>query len=280
MCSHRARVSAALQFDEQLRQVLVSAYQQSSYPGVFKLYQPLKNIVAKLTVSFLLLFTPLSNGIETAPSKLIFAVQPSYAEAFAQGRLTDNIVLRLAASMNIEIELYVCPWARCVKAVETGEADIIDDLFFASDRAVNIAYLQPAFEIQDTGFHFFTDRQRALNLTQWQQIKFYRIGVLRGYKHFSKLDDDDSIVKVVLPDIETMVKMTLRNRIDVFVSPPSFDQASIKPFDPEGRIISAPFAFNAPLPLYIGLSKHSKWIEYKDQLEAQLAQIVIPQLHP
>ncbi len=86
------------------------------------------------------------------PNKLIFATQPSYAERYYKDDLNDNIVVRLADALNVKLELYVCPWARCVKALQTGEADIIDDLFYAADRSQFITYLKPNFAAQAAGF--------------------------------------------------------------------------------------------------------------------------------
>jgi polar amino acid transport system substrate-binding protein len=91
------------------------------------------------------------------PNVLVFAVQPSYAKMFDNNGLEDNIVIKLSKALNVEVKVYVCPWARCVRSIENGLADIIDDLFYSKDRKKYTYYLQPNFATQTAGFRFFAD---------------------------------------------------------------------------------------------------------------------------
>lgn len=185
-----------------------------------------------MTKSCLGLILGLVFTIEVAAAqKLVFAVQPSYAKNFLQGNLDHNQVIKLARYLDIPIEVYECPWVRCVKAIETGEADIIDDLFYAEDRNTFAYYLKPHFDIQEAGFRFFADNSQTPSITSWEQLRTLRVGSLRGYKHFPLFDNDLEISKVEANTFKPLVGMILKGRLDALIVAPSFDIQSLQPFD-------------------------------------------------
>lgn len=231
---------------------------------------PLVRLVCFLCLSY-------SVQIFALPDKLIFATQPSYAERYRNNQLNDNIVVKLADSLNITLELYVCPWARCVKALQTGEADIIDDLFYAKDRNEFISYLEPNFAHQDAGFRFFADNRAIPLVSSWSHLKALRIGALRGYKYFPKFDEDTNLKVFYFNDLETLVNMTLIKRLDVFIASPSFDEESILPFDKERVLTRQPLDHLESLPLYMGISRQSKWMEFQIILEHKLVELLLQQ---
>ncbi|MCI2285736.1 transporter substrate-binding domain-containing protein [Colwellia sp. MSW7] len=134
-------------------------------------------------------------------------------------KLNDNIVIKLAKRLNTKVELYECPWARCVKAIENGDADIIDDLFFSTDRAVYTVFLKPSFETQTSGFRFYADNTRTKVINTWDDLLGLRIGLLRGDKHFPKFDESTELIKFDFINLTVAVKQLSKGRIDVFISP-------------------------------------------------------------
>jgi polar amino acid transport system substrate-binding protein len=214
----------------------------------------------------------------TTPNVLIFAVQPSYAKMFDNNGLEDNIVIKLSKALNVEVKVYVCPWARCVRSIENGLADIIDDLFYSKDREKYTYYLQPNFATQTAGFRFFADNLSVPVIKQWDDLSNLRIGMLRGYKHFPKFDTDKKLSKIDFLDINTAVNMLLKERIDVIIVPPSFDEKSLQKID-TGKILSQqPYAHIEDISLYLGLSKKSPWFAHRKTIEAQLMQLVKPEI--
>ena len=78
------------------------------------------------------------------------------------------------------------------------------------------------------GFVFFADNRSVPVIKQWDDLSDLRIGMLRGYKHFPKFDNDQQLSKIDFLEINTAVNMLLKKRIDVIIVPPSFDEKSLQ----------------------------------------------------
>jgi len=236
-----------------------------------------KRLSMKYLLTLFILFTTISIQLSaqpTTPKSLIFAVQPHDALKIKNEEHNNNIVIKLAKKLNANIEIYECPWVRCVKAIESGDADLIDDLFFSNDRAQYTYFLKPSFETQSSGYRFYADNSKTKVIEKWSDLKGLRIGFLRGYKHFPKFDDSTELNKVDIIDLDVAIKLILKNRLDVFISPPSFDERSFEKIDIQNKVTRQPYSHIEPTPLFIGLSKKSPWIAYKEVIEKSLVEIV------
>lgn len=222
----------------------------------------------------LAIMSELTYAHSVIPKTLIFAVQPHDALLIKNKKHANNIVMKLARKLNVNIEIYECPWVRCVKAIESGDADIIDDLFFADDRATYTHFLEPSFETQLSGYRFYADNSKTKVIEKWDDLKDLRIGYLRGYKHFPKFDESEELTKIDLIDLEVIIQLILKDRLDIFISPPSFNESSIAKTDHQHRISKQPFSHVEPTPLFIGLSKKSAWFPHRKRLENTLNEIV------
>ncbi|NMP31695.1 transporter substrate-binding domain-containing protein [Thalassotalea sp. M1531] len=221
--------------------------------------------------SLLIAISVLSLPAIAKPKKLIFAAIPQYIDRFESGQLEDNIVVRLAKELGVPIELYPCPWVRCLKLIETGQADIIDDLFKTRDREEFIQYLSPHFTVQKAGFRFYSLSKK---IKSFADLDGLIIAHLRGYKHFEKFDQATNFTKVPVLDLEIMVNLMMSNRIDVFIAPPSFDIKHIEPFDPDEKIKKQEFDYIVDMPLYLGISKKSDWMNEQNFLEHSLNKVL------
>ncbi len=208
------------------------------------------------------------------PKSIIFAVQPHDALRIRNENHNENIVIKLAKELNTTIEIYECPWVRCVKAIESGEADVIDDLFFSHDRALYTHFLNPSFETQSSGYRFYADNSNTKLIKEWNDLKGLRIGFLRGYKHYPKFDDSTELNKIDIISLDVVINLILKDRLDVFISPPSFNEKSFEAIDLNNKVSRQPYSHIEPTPLYIGLSKKSPWIAYKEKMEKSLMDIV------
>ena len=208
------------------------------------------------------------------PDKIILALQPHDAQKFQDKAFDDNILVRLARALNVDIEIYTCPWVRCLLAIQKGHADVIDDLFYSPDRETFTYFLQPHFDQQTAGFRFYANNTRTPAIENWEQLYHLRIGMLRAYKHFPRFDQDPRLNKQDFIDVNVIAKMILKDRLDVFIAPPSFDEESFSQVDTEKKLRRQPLAHIETLPLYIGLSRRSDWFQHKAHMEKALATIL------
>ena len=221
-----------------------------------------------------LIFSLLAHSNGSLPDKLIFAVQPHDALRYANDQLNDNVVVKLSNALNIPIEIYECPWVRCMQAIKSGEADIIDDLFYSQQRSTFLHFLQPSFNMQLAGFRFYADNSQTPVITRWEDLANLRIGMLRGYEHFPEFNEASHLQKLDFLSIDTVSKMILKGRIDTFIAPPSFNEKNFENIDVDRRITQQPLLNKQPMPLFLGLSKSSNWFEHRKILEETLQQVI------
>ena len=231
-------------------------------------------MLLKLVLLIFLLFSNIVFANPKLPGKIIFAVQPHDARKYENGQLENNIVIRLAKALNVEVELYECPWARCMQAINTGKADVIDDLFIGEKRQQFIYFLQPPFDHQTAGFRFFADNTKVPIIKKWDDLLTLNIGVLRGYQHFPKFDQASYLNKVDVLTIQAIENLILKGRIDVFIAPPSFDEDSFKGKNAKSKLSLQPFSHIEKLPLFVGISRQSNWFKHRELLVARLERLV------
>ncbi|TAP40669.1 transporter substrate-binding domain-containing protein [Alteromonas sp. KUL49] len=223
---------------------------------------------------FFLSLLSLKSIASELPDKLVFAALPQYLERHHAGQFEDNIVMQLGEKLGVEVELYSCPWVRCLKLIETGQADIIDDLFITKERATYINYLRPAFDKQTTGFRYYSIHE---NITTFADLNGKTVGYLRGHVHYDKFEAADNFTKVSLLVVEDLVNMMLAERIDVFIAPPSFDLSSFTHVDTQQRIKQQPYEVAIDMPLFLGVSRKSDWTAYSSELEKAMLEILSAQ---
>ncbi|TPH12484.1 substrate-binding periplasmic protein [Litorilituus lipolyticus] len=227
-----------------------------------------------ITCLFFTLSTFTAQGNELFPEKLIFAAQPHDARLYEQGKLEHNTIIRLAKSLNIPIEIYECPWACCMQAIRSGKADIIDDLFYSEERSRYLTFLQPSIRTQSAGFRFYADNKQTAKISRWEDLTGLRIGILRGYEHFPKFDNAKNLQKFDFLTIEVITELILKDRLDVLIAPPSFNEESFTEVDPHKNLTKQPYSHIENIPLFLGLSKKSEWIEFQKELEGTLSVVI------
>lgn len=222
-----------------------------------------------------LLVTFCVSATDTLPKKLIFAVQPHDARLFEQNKLNQNKVVQLAKALDLPLEIYECPWARCMQAIKSGKADIIDDLFYSEERSRYLSFLQPNIRTQSAGFRFYADNNQTPKVASWEDLKGLRIGMLRGYVHFTKFEEASDLNKLDFLSIEVIARLILKQRLDILIAPPSFDEASFIKVDPSMKLTKQPYSHIENIPLYLGLSNKSAWFAHQNYLEEVLLTLLL-----
>ena len=103
----------------------------------------------------LLVFSNFCTKAADKPESIVYAVQPTTYESMRHGEPSERIQ-QLAKNLNAKLVFYACPWARCLKAIEDGEADLIDDLYFTEERARVMHLITPAYNELELGFRFYS----------------------------------------------------------------------------------------------------------------------------
>lgn len=214
-----------------------------------------------------------SDADKALPSTITIAMQPSQSGSQRSGPL-NSVLLKTLLKTPAKVNIYLCPWARCLKAIETGTADIVDDLYYTEQRDSYIHFLQPQYDQHDAYFRFYTLAGRENEITQWSDLYGKGIGTIRANVHFDKFDRDANLNKYQSVHISDSINLLLNQRIDVIIGPPTLTRAIIDEFDPTNRVRQTPYKVAVSKPVFIGVSRQSAWNSHIDVLERALTDVL------
>lgn len=123
----------------------------------------------------------------------------------------------LSKALNTRLSPYPCPWARCLKAIEKGHADIILSVFKTKDRLKHMMFIEPELAEHKIQFEFLQRRDSKVNLQNYEDLHKYVVVTLRGNKYFERFDRDITITKLPSPSYQNGIDLILAGRADLMI---------------------------------------------------------------
>lgn len=193
-----------------------------------------------------------------------------------------------SAGYSVYIEFV--PWARAVRAVELGKADILMPEYYIEDTAPSdyvpnqtrrkLLGLSNAFDGGNIGFLKRKGEPDRFN-GNLKSLKGSRIGVVRGYQNTPEFDammDNDEFIIINAVDDLQLVKLLAAKRVDLIIGDPSVliysvkysnlsdseKQSLLSAIEPETTTIQ----YN---PLYFAISKSTaNWLGILEDINTAL----------
>jgi len=187
--------------------------------------------------------------------------------------LSVEMLELLAVSQGAELETIECPFARCMKLAEQGQADFIFGIIKSAERETFFHFIEPPFYSSTTHYSFYQLKNPANPIRSLNDLQNQRIGVQRGARHFSKFDNDPDISKVEIAGIPTLIEMLRKKRIEAFLMLTLSAEPYLKKFDPRGHIKASPFSYEDRKAGFIALSKKSKHVRDLTTLNTAMASL-------
>lgn len=193
-----------------------------------------------------------------------------------------------SAGYSVYIEFV--PWARAVRAVELGKADILMPEYYIEDTAPSdyvphqtrrkLLGLSNSFEGGNIGFLKRRGEPDRFN-GNLKSLKGSRIGVVRGYQNTPEFDammDNNEFIIISAVDDLQLVKLLAAGRVDLIIGDPAVLIYSVKyaslPDNEKQALLSAiepeshPIQFN---PLYFAISKKTpNWLSILEGINTAL----------
>jgi polar amino acid transport system substrate-binding protein len=218
--------------------------------------------------------------------------QPYIGEHMCQQGWVQQLTIALLHSQGYRVTAQFRPWARAVKEVESGEADILypeynispeapSDVFADTLRMDHLALSAPfpggivaLIKRKEDPFLFEGDLE---------PLKGKVVGVVRGYENTPEFDammDKGLITAVEALDDLQLGRMLLAKRVDLIVGDPKvifyrLSQAE-SPFDLQNNVMAKLQVLDPPLAyneLYYAISKkRDKWQTLLADINAALAE--------
>lgn len=173
-----------------------------------------------LFLLFLACMTPFSFADSPAPTKPKLTVCTDTWTPFTDKTLPGSgqswrIIQEVMSSQGYDTELTIMPWARAVRSVKDGECDALADAFYTKDRTQWARFSAPYGEVNTV---FFKRTDREIPSLLMQDLKDYRIGIIRGAAASPAFDSDTSLNKHQVRDIKQGLTMLYADRLDLLVA--------------------------------------------------------------
>lgn len=140
--------------------------------------------------------------------------KPYVSEELPNGGLTTEVVREAFRRAGFRVEIHVMPWIRVLAEVEKGSFDAMYPAYHSKTRARVYALSDPIA----TGPLVLCKRSdRSIRYRSFEDLKPFRIGVVRGYVNTPEFDAADDLQKeIVNSDKQNLLKV-LTGRIDLAV---------------------------------------------------------------
>jgi len=187
--------------------------------------------------------------------------------------LSLDLLRPAARSLNIQIEVLVCPFPRCLKMAQTGEIDIVAGLIKTSEREQFLYFLRPAMMNFLSSFAIYSRHEQPMRIQQISDLNGHTVAVMREAVYFPEFDNADGIKKVAVPSEANSLDMVHKGRVDFAITVEqtaegSFQAAGLSPDDLQRQ----PYHYEQNIRGYLAFSRQSANFALAQQLEHLLQQ--------
>ena len=189
--------------------------------------------------------------------------------------LIIDVMESLRSQLPYDFEYIQCPWARCLKLVESGAVDLLPGATRTQSREQAFIYIDPPFIDRNevNQFRFYTNK-RHLAINTYTDLYPLNIGTLRGSTYNEQFENDNTITKTAFVDIQSMFDALEKNRIDAFIYYDDTVVPLLKEFDPLNKISASKLGLPTKQYAYLVMSKKSKHLPQVETISEQLKALI------
>jgi polar amino acid transport system substrate-binding protein len=183
-----------------------------------------------------------------------------------------DIAEAIAEAIDVAIEIEHFPWARALKQMETGQADLITGVAYTEERAAFLHYIPVIyFEVQPV---FITSKGKASGITSYGDLHGPSIGYSINSAYFEPFDSDPRINRVGFSTEAQLLKVMSFDRVDVIVGTDPNISYQIRQLGYGGRLAPTAYQPKVGTALYFAVSRNSPFMDLADEIETALRRLV------
>lgn len=127
-----------------------------------------------------------------------------------------DITRAIFKQLNLNIDIQVMPWKRCIALVKQKKADAILAVSLNQERTHFLHY--PSNPISTGTTIFFKRAENEFKYTGLPDLRQQRVGAILGYSYCKELDQQAFILKAErVPSLEQNFKKLLAGRLDLVI---------------------------------------------------------------
>ncbi|OMH31864.1 hypothetical protein BGP75_16645 [Motiliproteus sp. MSK22-1] len=163
-----------------------------------------------------MLILVLLSAIAPAYADKLVAVQnpwPPYLGPELEGQgLSGQIVREALRRQGHELEIRFLPWARALRMVKNGGADLLVAAWWTQERSEYLRFSEPYVQ---NNLKFIKRKSDSFEYAGLQSLSGKRLGLIRSYGYGDELTNAKNYHKVVNLDLVSNIRMLLAGRIDL-----------------------------------------------------------------
>jgi polar amino acid transport system substrate-binding protein len=122
------------------------------------------------------------------------------------------LIKEVMETKGYKLNLQIHPWVRSVHLVKNGSCDALCPPFYSKERAQWAWFSAPFTETRSV---FFKLKDKDIDFNSLQDLKSYKIGVVRSYVITPEFDAADYLDKVEITDVKNGFQMIYMGRLDL-----------------------------------------------------------------
>ena len=183
------------------------------------------------------------------------------------GGVHPALLRELARRVGRRLEIVDCPYKRCLRLMETGQADLIIGVIQTREREAYMQFLRTPHRRNSADRVFYVRAGEADRIKRYSDLYGLRIGVTNGGVYFQRFDDDARLDKDIAPDNNSNFRKLLLHRVDAVVIAEDQAAALRSEMHLESQLEPAQLRIPDPSTRSVAVSRRSKAMALMPQFE-------------
>jgi len=166
------------------------------------------------------------------------------------------------------------PFLRCLRKMQNGSADIMLGLLDNSERR---EYMYMYRYLDSSNKEFYALKSRSWQVNSFDDLAGLNIGVVHGFKYFPRFDRETDLFSLnSAPSVLINLRRLLAGRVDLVIATKMEGDYIIRK-NPHFQKFVEPvnYQYLAENPVYVGLSKRSRYADKAEELKSLVAAMKI-----
>ncbi len=220
-----------------------------------------KKKVISIFVAMLMLLGIVQHSAQAQPPFVVACPEyPPWRMAFEDGGfggIDIELIQILAKRMGLPLVVEEMPWHRAIYMLETGEVDMLSNVFKTPARERFLHFLDPPYRSQSR-VAFYVLKGKEHQIARYEDLRYLHIGTIKDILYFPRFDTDRKLdKKPVMAELQNPTKL-LRGHIDTFIESEVAGDWTLKQAGLQDRIGKADYSFAVKRPVCLALSKRSR----------------------
>lgn len=183
-----------------------------------------------------------------------------------------DIIKLLSQELGFSVELMPCPWARCLKMMEQGDADFMLAVFKRPERAAYLEFVEPGYLLDDPKA-FYVPIDSPLRIQSYSDLTGLNIGIIRGAAYFERFDNYRNLQKYEVANELLLLRMLKRKRLDAVIGSPTVMTYQINSNGMKGQFRRESFHYEEEAFSYMAFSKKSALLDQLPRVSAVVTRL-------